>query len=116
MYGFLVFGVLLIIIYILGKYTNLQRDEDNTFLLRSSVLFVLLFILFYHLLLNPNITDTSKMNDIFMDHKSFILVIAYMLWFFTSTVINHRFNTYNTAIPFYSGTNPTLQHQSVLYQ
>ena len=111
-----VFMVLLIVFYLTGKYTNLQTEQENKFLLVSSVLFVLVFIFLFHLLLNPTNFDANAVHKLTMDPQSFALVIAYMVWYFTSTVIINKLNLTNTSVPFYTSNSQWVSNKSTLYE
>ena len=115
MYMLIVFMALLVLFYLTGKYTNLQTEQDNKFLLVSSVLFVLIFIFLFNLLLDPSKFDTDAIHKLTMDPKTFSLVIAYMVWYFTSSVIINKLNLTNTVIPFYTSNNQWVSTKSTLY-
>ena len=112
----IVFMVLLVVFYLTGRYTNLQTEQDNKFLLVSSILFVLIFIFLFNLLLDPSNFDASALHKLTMDPKTFALVIAYMCLYFTSTVLINKLNLTNTTIPFYTTNNPWVSDKSTLYQ
>ena len=104
MITFILSLVSIIIVGIIGNYTPILTKEQSSYLLVSSVLYILLF---GFIMRSNTILETIKNNSLYTP------LLFYMLWYISSSVLVNLFTGKNNHIGFFEDQNLHMSERKI---
>ena len=92
--------VLIIIVGIIGYYTNVIKQSQTDFIIVSSVLYIIIFGIIRSFILSK-----EGLYAVLMNNKMFYPLVFYILWYFTSSLVGNKFTGSNNYQGFFDNTN-----------
>lgn len=96
--------ILIVITWLLGKYTKIMTEDQVKFILGSSVLYIILFGM---------VMSSLTSNDNLMDDAIYLPLIFYILWYVTSASFTNRLTGHNDHTGFFDNSSPYMSQRSV---
>jgi hypothetical protein len=91
MWAFILSLILISSVWLIMKYTKLLTKKQGTFLIFSSFMYIILFVIFYSLLLQENGTPNMKESvQHFLSDDKYYFLFFYMAWYFLSASVSNK--------------------------
>lgn len=101
--------LLIVVLWILKKYTKIMSEIQFRFIMISSVLYIILLGL-----LMPMLTSSRKIIEIVMDNSLYIPLIFYILWYVSSASVSKLFTGKNNYQGFFDNHNKYMSERNVM--
>jgi uncharacterized membrane protein len=101
--------LLIVVLWILKKYTTFMSDTQFRFIMISSVLYIILLGIVMSML-----TSSKKIMDILMDNSLYIPLIFYILWYVSSASISKLYTGKNNYQGFFDNSNKYMSERQVM--
>jgi hypothetical protein len=113
MFAFTISLILILILWILKKYTNaisiIMSNSQYRFIMISSLLYILLFGFILSLLMT-----SKKITDMMADNSLFIPLIFYIIWYISSASITTLFVSQNNYQGFFNDSNKYMSQRNIM--
>lgn len=108
MIAFVLSLILIVGIALLGKYTSFMTEAQNTFILSSAILYIIVFGVIMSMLTSRGLMEA------FMDNSTYIPLIFYILWYVASASTSNLFTGQNDYIGFFEDTHPYMSRRNLM--
>ena len=109
MIALLISLLLIIVIWILSKYTSIMTIPQTRFIMVSSILYILLFGVIMSLLIS-----NKGIMEILMDNTTYIPLIFYIIWYVSSASISNLFTGKNNYQGFFDNSNKFMSSRNIV--
>ena len=100
--------VLIVIVWLLGRYTKIMTDDQVKFIIGSSILYIILFGAVMSLL-NSN----DNLMDAMMKNSTYLSLIFYILWYVTSASVTNRLTGNHDYVGFFDDSSRYISQRNV---
>jgi uncharacterized membrane protein len=101
--------LLIVVLWILKKYTKIMSVTQFNFIIISSVLYIILFGIVMSML-----TSSKGIMEIIMDNSLYIPLIFYIFWYVSSASISHLFTGDHNYQGFFDSNNKYMSERNVM--
>lgn len=109
MIALLISLLLIVVIWILSKYTSIMTTSQIRFIIVSSVLYIVLFGVVMSLLIS-----NKGIMEILMDNSTYIPLIFYIIWYISSASISNLFTGKNDYQGFFDNSNKFMSSRNIM--
>ena len=109
MISLLISLLLIIVIWLLSKYTSIMTIPQTRFIMVSSILYILLFGVVMSLLIS-----NKGIMEILMDNTTYIPLIFYIIWYVSSASISNLFTGKNNYQGFFDNSNKFMSSRNIV--
>jgi hypothetical protein len=108
MIALLISLLLIVIVWLLNKYTSIMTIPQSRFIMVSAVLYILLFGIVMSLLIS-----NKGIMEILMDNSTYIPLIFYIIWYVSSASISNLFTGKNDYQGFFDNRNKFMSIRNI---
>ena len=101
--------LLIVVLWILKKYTTFMSDTQYRFIIISSVLYIILLGFVMSMLIS-----SKGIMEIIMNNSLYIPLIFYILWYVSSASISKLFTGKNNYQGFFDNSNKYMSERNVM--